>query len=115
MSRNNGEMVSGQPSPYSEVHAVRAPAKIALNVDSIGRGTIVVNGIDLSSIVSSTRLYSGVGQLTEVELEIKASSLTVEMEAALRIYIVKDGADVTSHGDQFRRFARGGYAGAEQE
>ena len=85
--------MSEQPSPYgnaSPAAGVTSPARIALNVDRIGRGTIIVNGIDLSAIVQTTRLCSRAGQVTAVELDIPAADLTVEVEAALRIYIIKD-------------------------
>ena len=105
MSNEKGDTMSGQPSPYSDVPVLQAPAQVALKVDQIGRGTIIVNGIDLSALVGSTEIYSQVGRLTEVSLEIHAAHLTVEMEAALRVYIVKpDDAEVTAHGDPVVRF-----------
>jgi hypothetical protein len=85
--------MSNQAAPDSDTSpaaGVTSPARIALNLDRLGLGTIIVNGIDLSAIVRSTRLYSRAGQITAVDLEIPAALLTVEAEAALKIYLVKD-------------------------
>lgn len=90
----------------------RPEAIVVLAVDAIGRGTIRVNGVDLSAVVQSTTIRARVGDATEVELEIPAAAITAELSALLRVCIVPD-PDVTVHGDEFKK--RGGYAGSQQE
>lgn len=87
--------MNGQPSPYSEK---TTGARIALNVDPLGYGTIVVNGMDLSHLVKRTRLVAGAGELTDVVIEIPAANMTAEIEAALRVYIMKDEPEVIARG-----------------
>ncbi len=94
--------MSGQPN-----------AKIEIRLDQIGRGTVKVNGLDLSSIVRSTQFISRAGALSAVELEIPACEITAEIEAALRVYMVKT-EDLTAHGDEVRRFQADGASPAKE-
>lgn len=90
----------------------RPEAIVAVAFDSIGRGTVRVNGVDLSAVVQSTTIRARVGYATEVELEIPAAAITAELSALLRVYMVA-GPDMTVHGEDVAR--RGGYAGEQQE
>ncbi|MCS6302346.1 MAG: hypothetical protein H8K07_01570 [Nitrospira sp.] len=69
---------------------VNPPAQMTLHVDSLGRGTIVVNGVNVSGLVNSITIDTRVGDLTHVCLRVPAATLTAEMEAVLSIYLVKD-------------------------
>lgn len=61
----------------------RPEAIVVIAFDSIGRGTVRVNGVDLPGVVQATRIFARVGQATEV-----------------------DSPDVTVHGDDFTRRAQ---------
>lgn len=110
--------MNGQPSPYSDQLGL---AQVTLSVGPAGQGRISVNGVDLSHVVSSARVETHAGHLTDVVIIVSACHVTVEAEAALRAYIVRDDREVTTLGDEVRRFQpdepehRGGCAGAQQE
>lgn len=78
--------MSKQPSPYSAGES-QPVAKIELSLDCMGRGRVVVNGVDLSNCVCAVQFSGAVSNPTVMSLDIHAPHLTAEIEAALRVYI----------------------------
>lgn len=51
-------------------------AEIVVHVDEIGRGTLKLNGIDLSSFASGFTIVSKAGERTRITIDVHAFYLT---------------------------------------
>lgn len=67
-------------------------SKVEITVDATGRGSVVVDGKDMSRTVRAVRLEAGVGGLTVVHLALLAAAVTVTAEALVSGEVKEDAA-----------------------
>lgn len=68
------------------------PSKVEITVDACGRGSVIVDGRDLSNNVRSVRLEAGVNDLTVVHLTLIGADVTIAAEALVSAAVAEDKA-----------------------
>ncbi|MFE6816025.1 hypothetical protein [Streptomyces sp. NPDC057677] len=64
------------------------PRTVRIDVNGAGRGTVEVNGTDISHAVRAVRLGSEAGELPTVELELGVYDVSTQAEA--QVYITEE-------------------------
>ena len=80
---------------------------VAIDLDGIGRGTVLVDGADLSDVVRAVRIEAEVGQRPRILLDVvaSASSLTTDASVGVLVSIGKDSGAGSSLPDALRALA----------
>ena len=80
---------------------------VAIDLDGIGRGTVLVDGADLSDVVRAVRIEAEVGQRPRILLDVvaSASSLTTDASVGVLVSIGKDSGAGSTLADALRALA----------
>ena len=80
---------------------------VAIELDGIGHGTVLVEGMDLSDVVRAVRIEAEVGQRPRILLDVvaSASSLTTDASVGVLVSIGKDSGAGSTLADALRALA----------